>query len=139
MRKKRDLTFNAAVNPDGSAQIGASAGVGNGDASAQIGAGVSVSKEKLEASAGAEAQVGGVGVSWSASAEISNTKTKFKAKVDPGRLRIEGVAEEGIGLEAEYIFISPQPRGRYGISPARARAIYYMSPRALARGGHIFV
>ena len=38
-----------------------------------------------------------------------------------------------------YIFISPQPRGRYGISPARARAIYYMSPRALARGGHIFV
>ena len=38
-----------------------------------------------------------------------------------------------------YIFISPQPRGRYGTSPARARAIYYMSLRALARGGHIFV
>ena len=57
---------------------------------------------------------------------------------------LEPVGESGVETPyrngwVEYIFISPQPRGRYDISPARARAIYYMSPRALARGGHIFV
>ena len=35
--------------------------------------------------------------------------------------------------------ISPETRGRNKILHAHARAIFHMSPRALARGGHIFV
>jgi len=38
-----------------------------------------------------------------------------------------------------YIYISPETRGRNKILHAHARAIFHMSPRALARGGHIFV
>ena len=54
--------------------------------------------------------------------------------------QISGVHEtdERTG-KVEYIYISPETRGRNKILHAHARAIFHMSPRALARGGHIFV
>ena len=63
----------------------------------------------------------------------------FSTYVRTRRVDEDPTAVTLVVLGLLYIYISTEPRGRNNISPACMRAIYYISPRAPARGGYIFV